>query len=45
MKLHDIFIDDQGVNMGGYSKEGRHLQLVDIRGVEKIVSRGSANWL
>ena len=35
IKLHDMFIYEQGVNMGGSSKAGCRLQSVDARGVVK----------
>ena len=37
IKHHDIWIDSQGVNMGGPSKAGFRLQLVDAMGVANIV--------
>ena len=42
VKRHDTWIDAQGVNMGGYSKEGRRLQLLDDRSGVKTVWMGSA---
>ena len=37
IKCHAMWIDSQGVNMGGSSKAGCHLQLVDAKGVvEKL---------
>ena len=38
---HDKWIDTRGVDLGGPSKTGRRLQLVDARGVVKIVWMGS----
>ena len=35
IKCHDTWIDVQGVNMGGSSKERHHLKLVDEKGVMK----------
>ena len=35
IKLHDTWIDAQGVNMGVPLKAGRRLQPVDARGVAK----------
>ena len=35
IKRHDSWIYTQGVNMGGLSKVGRRLKLVDARGVVK----------
>ena len=35
IKRRDNWIDTQGVNMGGYSKSGLRLSLVDARGVVK----------
>jgi len=35
IKSHDKWIDTRGVNLGGPSKAGRRLQLVDARGVVK----------
>ena len=35
IKRHDTWIDTQGVNMGGSSKAGHRLKLVDTRGVIK----------
>ena len=35
IKRHDTWIDSQGVNMGGSSKERHHLKLVDEKGVMK----------
>ena len=44
IKRHDTWIDAQGVNIVGPSKAGHRLQLVDARGVVKIVWMGSATW-
>ena len=35
IRIRDTWIDKQGINMGGSSKSGRHLQLVYARGVVK----------
>ena len=35
IKCHDTWIDTKGVKMGGSSKMGRRLQLVDVRVVVK----------
>ena len=35
IKRHDTWIDAQGVNIGGSSKSGHRLQLLDARGVMK----------
>ena len=35
IKHHDTWIDAHGVNMGGPSKKGQHLQLVDAMGAVK----------
>ena len=33
---HGFGVDDQGVDMGGYSKVGLRLQIIYVRGVVKI---------
>ena len=42
IKRHEKWIDTRGVDLGGPSKTVRRLQLVDARGVVKIVWTGSA---
>ena len=42
IKRHEKWIDTIGVELGGPSKTVRRLQLVDARGVVKIVWTGSA---
>ena len=37
IKRHDIWIYAQGINMGGPSNAGRCFQLVDTRGVMKMI--------
>ena len=41
IKLHDTWIDARGVDLGSSPKSGHRLQLVDARGVMKIVWTGS----
>ena len=40
IKRHDAWIDSQVINMGGYSKAGRRLQLVDTRVVANVFLDG-----
>ena len=42
---HGCLVDEQGVDMGGYSKVGFRLQIIYVRVVVKIVYTGSATWL
>ena len=42
IKNHDKWIDTRGVDLGGSSKMGRRLQLVDARGVVKNILDGKS---
>ena len=42
IKNHDKWIDTRGVDLGGSSKMGRRLQLVDARGVVKNLLDGKS---
>ena len=44
IKRRDTWIDAQGINIGGSSRAGRHLRLVDSRGMAKIFWLGRATW-